>query len=447
LDINVTARFTIDLDKHDLSLGIDFQFEGGSSGTSTGGIGRSYDRSNEYHKFYEGASKPAKVDEETREAWNVVKRSESYYFGRQLFDLRKPLKRGALLDGIIGKLEDNEPLKLLSSWPVLQAADQNRLNVVAILPDELIEWPFNQPIDDVTPVRDYFRRMWPPPSARYDEALKCWLIAPDDRPQARKDRVDRPAFARLLRSLDARGWATLDDMADYVIRSGAESIGQGWSTLMAVARQADVGEGSQSWGYDIGIATRIYAAIPAVQRKQAWAGGAVIPAEHWSPQLMRLLREHDWDEFRFTRPDADLFEFPYGDGRLVSSVLRSPLPRGSVLRVVAKREPVVWIGIRETESAVASDLDRAGHILANVDQGEEQSYRPDRLAEGVRETLTVEFDVPGVGIERATSLFSSVPFVGDLRPLDKLPPWIQSLIKESVRRAREGGGLTPRPRL
>ncbi len=444
--LDETATFNVQKGGRDITIDMNFEWEDGGSSMGMGGIGYSEESGTGFEEMLKGVDAKVRADEETLSIWKQPEEPSIFMDRGWGYSAEKldPEKVPGLLERIVRDLEHNEPLSVLVSWPFIQLAEAKGENFVVLMPDSLAGWPFSTTITRETSLLEMFESWWIPLNAKHDSVLKCWYLVPGDRPAVRKSRVDRVAFGRLLRAVVARGWMGLNEIADFASVTGATEIGAGFSEFLSLA-ESEVAPGY----YDsepIDISTRIYAAIPASQRRAVWGGGVEIPVEQWPSKLRQVLLDNDWGE-SILEPEYETqeqFEAAYENAPTMTQLIKRGLPRGTTIHIVAKSEPTAWI--QQGESQYESGMDDVGWHVISFEQDLQNNTRIDAFAPSQREEVTVELRVPGVGKHAMSDSFAYTPFKHEYKPLDKLDPSFREAIKEAVRKAREGGGLRLRLR-
>lgn len=124
-----------------------------------------------------------------------------------------------------------EPLSTVPSEAVIGIAEALDLNLVACVPDSML-----------IPCARSFAGGELKPSDALRQALTTWglarevregwlILKPAEPYSARKQRVDRPTLGKMLRSLDARGTLTLDELAELALKQQEPPEFQGLGML------------------------------------------------------------------------------------------------------------------------------------------------------------------------------------------------------------------------
>ncbi len=435
--VGATASFEFSRDGHSFDLSFQFTLDNAGSSMGRGGAYALYEFDNQWYKFIKDIQGKPKIDDATREAWNEQKPSEGFFrTGMRLAPMRKRKNWGSIYSSIARDVIKNEPLSVLVSWPIIQAAESKSTNIVAVLPDSLIGWLKGASIEQDTSLGSLFTyatyTMW----ANYDDSLKCWLAHPLDNVGNRKYRLNRDAFAGLIVAATQNGWTGLDDFATYIRKNGFHGLTESWFDLLTMAEGAEFDDEPSFYYRDVHFATKLYAAISDVQRRAAWNGGTEIPVSQWPTKILELLKNHDWSQDRFALPGTQLEDYPSNEGRRVSAVMREKLHFGTVLRVKVDRTNPIWVSSRD--SGYASTVEGiAANFVDSDSNPKNQRYKG--FAIGTHEQLTIELAVPNVGTTRLMRVFEYTPFVDELVPFDKLPTRVQDAVRAEMKRIRGGG--------
>lgn len=435
--LDEVAKFEVEIKERSVGVAVTFVYEGGSTSYGSSEISSWAEPDDAWHEFFKSAKTPVKADAETRAAWLKENPSFDYHMGWYEWTsaVRKRREAPALLARVLADLEKNEPLTTLVSWPFVQLAESKGSNLVALLPDTLVSWPFDTALPEGMSLDELFMRAWWSLEGRFDEETGCWYAYPPDRPDTREKRVERPAFARLLRIAARKGWLGLDDVAGYRAETGAEDIVQGWEYFLSLACQLDAQGGYAA--ASIEAATKLYAALTPSQQRLAWEGGLELPLQNWSRGIQDVLRKHEWSEDRLTPIDEDGWDHEYRSLPLVEKVLKGRLPAGTTLRFVVSSSPRIWGKVGDGHNSF--DYESIGWMIVGAERSEEPGDKITAFAEGVLEQLEVELLIPGVGKTSLWSTFFSTPFEDEFLVIEKLPERLRSVINESVRAARGGG--------
>lgn len=429
----------IEIERRRLRVSLSLKMRTGNSGLSAG-IGNNsgrYGRRSEWGRFTSDLNEPVEVPKELQGVWQ--ERERGYGF---MGNWRPRARiRGEVPDVIKRIVADpgrNEPLTTLVSWPILEAAEQKKTNIVALLDDDALAWPFQTNFAEGQTLSRLFSYYGPRLSAEYDKELSCWLAHPYDPALVRKERMDRGAFGDLIKKADAQKWIRLDDMAKFIQGTNRSHIDRGWQYLIDETQFIDGRTFMYYPGDQSMIATEIYARLPIVQQRAAWSGGVEIPVTGWTRALRQLLSEADWDEVRFLPPGAKPQTDGSREGRMAGAVFRERLPAQTVLRVEVVAETKFWVS-KDGKTGFQSELD----FYARSAMPEESRYRSnpetDKFATGLSETLKVQLFVPGVGTLDLTSQFGRTPFMDEFVTMQKLPLEFQRSIKNALATARGGG--------
>lgn len=132
----------------------------------------------------------------------------------------------------VGDFVANEPLAGAPTDFFFALADHDHVNVVAVLPDDIIQrGSFMLPGDRLT-LEYVGRRIFGDPKASFQDSpmvmakSDSWLTAtPADQGRTRRDRVDRVAVSAAVKKIRASAWTNLDTMAEFVASVPEEAAG------------------------------------------------------------------------------------------------------------------------------------------------------------------------------------------------------------------------------
>ena len=417
-------------------ISLTVRVDNGSLGTSFGG-GRGIGRSNnEWRGFYRDLEEPVEISKEMMEAWNFVSPSGGLFFGRRRPRVRTRTEVPRLLAQVINDLPNNEPLTGLVSWPILEAAERKETNIVALFGDGVLQWPFGDSIEEGATLTSVFGYGWSNFVATFDKDLSCWIARSPNPVAARKYRMDRPAFAALLKKAWTDGWIRLNDMAGFIRRTGIEALERSWQTWLGIAEFS--AQDDLTWLVYSGddLSTAVYSRLSPSQQRAAWSGGIELPLSFWPTGVWQSLSTSNWRNQRLVPPGVERFSLEGQHGRRVSSLFKGRLPAGTTLRIQVVQGTELWVG--HEESGFQMDLEMYAQISIDPDYGGRTGMKVDRVAVGPTETLTVELVVPNAGSIVMTAEFRRVPFVDELGPVDQLPASAQAAIAAAIQKARGG---------
>ncbi|MCH7905464.1 MAG: hypothetical protein IH944_12990 [Armatimonadetes bacterium] len=436
---SLVHKIELEFNRKPDSLGISISFRAGIRSLSSDFSGGSgiVSSENEWPDFYRGLDEPLEIGKDMKEAWNYFVPRGWVFAGRRnpRVMTRKELPR--LLAQVIDDLPNNEPLTSLVSWPILQAAERKKTNIVALFADGVLHWPFRQSVEDGMTLSSVFGFGWNIFMATFDTELSCWIARPFDPAGARKNRMDRPAFATLLKRARADGWIRLNNMAGFIRRTEIETLEPSWQTWLGIAEF--LGEDDWSWPGVFsrgGNGTAVYARLSTSQQRAAWSGGIEIPLSLWPSGVWEVLATSDWGRARMIPAGLDMSSLEAQQGRRVSSLFGERLPAGTTLRVQVVEGTELWVGYEKT--GFQMDLERYANISVNPDYDGLSDQKVDRVAVGPTETLTVELVVPNVGSVVMTARYGRVPFFDELGPVEQLPASAQAAIAAAIQKARGG---------
>lgn len=436
----IVTWVAIDIDRSRLWATFNLSVRAGNTelGLTIGSASGGYNGRSEWGRFTRDLNKPFEVPEELRSVWK-----ERDLFAGFLPRMRRPGARtrgevSGAIKKIVTDTGRNEPLTTLVSWPILEAAERKETNIVALLDDYTLAWPFESNLAEGQTLSRLFSYYGPPLMAEYDDELSCWLARPFDPSRVRKNRMNRGAFGDLIRKADAQKWISLDDMAGFIQRTNLSFIIGGWQSLIDETQFPDERSSMGYRGNPFTIATEIYASLPNTQRRAAWSGGVELAITGWTHAIRQALSVADWDSIRFLPPGAEPPTHEPPQGRMAGAVFRERLPAQTVLRVEVVATTEFWVS-KDGKTGYQSQLGD----YANSAVREESRYRStpetDTFAAGLSETLSVQLFVPGVGTLDLTAQFSRTPFLDEFVTMEKLPLEFQRSIKNALAAARGGG--------
>ncbi len=439
LDSGVIDSCQIGIDKSSSVVAYSLQMTSGRAGMSTGleDVRREWKfNGSSWHGFYEPAKFGADVPDELKGVWKERENG----FGMRGMWFPRSRDRGELpqvLQSIYDDLVTNEPLAKLVSWPILTVAEKTGVNIVALLPDSMLSWPFGSSVSEGTQMPMVFSTFYGLIVGEFDKDRGCWLVRPLFPAQTRRARTDRTEFARFAKKVDKQKWIRLDDMAGYIRATGRRTFEKGWDDLLSESQFTTPGFPMfPMFAQNTHRATQIYSMLNSAQRRAAWSGGVELPVRSWSSKLLRLMNDVDWDSKKFVLPGAELNQYERPKGRLAEIVFRERLPAGTVMRVRVETTMGVFTST-DGKSGRATDL--ASYAL----QAQEDSpYKtnPESVTFGAApsEQLTVEVFVPRAGTFALNESFQRVPFIDEFRKLDDLTGQFKQQIVSALKKSRGG---------
>lgn len=181
-------------------------------------------------------------------------------------------KMSAALEARLLRPDVYDPLSFSISDSLVSIAKYKKLNVVASLPDSFTSFMEMFAAKGGT-VNGFLADL---ESSEQVKATKKdgWLVVQPKHPvQARRERVDRPALARLLAAAKKNGLASLDDIAAYALTSPSPYEGSAampYLMLFAPNAMQQGMMGLSDWN-----ALRLYGTLNQAQRQNLASGGRI----------------------------------------------------------------------------------------------------------------------------------------------------------------------------
>jgi hypothetical protein len=165
--------------------------------------------------------------------------------------------------------EEHEPLGTIISDGYLTLARREKQNLVAALPDRLLDRAWTDVEKGRLSLADFLR--WP----RYEQKMKItrrggWIIVtPPDPFASRQERADRDVLGRVARSAVAAGRLTVEDWADFMAHAGDLPMYHFGESILWRLTKGQMGD-SGSPNY-----LTLYGCLDANQRKALLSGKQV----------------------------------------------------------------------------------------------------------------------------------------------------------------------------
>ncbi len=198
------------------SSSVQFQifFVSGATVVAQSGLWLGNDFIRNSSKFMSGASQAGEAMHLSRQSLDMLEATRGFQRNVSQKDIQPNLAGLELLT----HPDKVDPLSLVATDGFLSAAVTKKLNLVAVLPDELVVLNFI-PLGKDPTVQDFLNK-----AIGFGElkvaVQEGWMVVTPERPYTSGvNRIDRTALGTYLRSLVTNGRATLDAQADYALHS------------------------------------------------------------------------------------------------------------------------------------------------------------------------------------------------------------------------------------
>lgn len=398
-------------------------------------------------EFLEGVEATVEVDDEVLEAWQLL---NTLSRGVNVSEPREKFERTGLIERVLFDTPNNEPLGIFVEWVFREAAKAKGVNIVAMLPDDVLQRVHSFQITKHQPLAPLVRHLGQDLVFEQREDADLWTIKPPSVVEAREHRADRTAISEYFRSLDESGWVNLENHSRYLSvadRPVVHSPWWHWETLAVGTKAHD-----RSPRGSAGLAVKLYTMLTSYQEKLANEGWVSVPVEQWPQWAVGALRKHEWNTSRFdpnggmtTGESKSLIFDPTnrsyivrpGTGPLVQPIVAQKLPRGTRLVFHTPREAVYRAWTKEGRVLQYGPSALAASILAA--ERSNQTFEHQRIGYAQHQRVMAVLEVPGRGQYMLSHTYRYYPTIDEYTTIDKLPKKARDLINGEIKKIRRGG--------
>lgn len=238
--------------------------------------------------------------------------------------------------------EKFEPLSLSTGESLIQLAEAKKENLVVSLSDEAFQYGFYVGMQQTTP--SMYLTLLGTALMNVEEKDGWLTLGPKNPASARKERLDRSVAGRFIRAVQAKGRATLDELANYAIAVDGElyqTLGYSIVQLMSPYQQDMYFEAS---------ILRFYGHLTPAERTTLSRGGS-LSMNRLSPALSEALNKMIFGQNTDLQPkpkngawaEGEFEVFYNGIRREPTEMLANGLPSGSVIKMVDTTSKVLAI--------------------------------------------------------------------------------------------------------
>jgi hypothetical protein len=339
-------------------------------------------------------------------------------------------------------LSKNEVLDVLASQPLLQAAQQSKLDFVALIPDvQVFDGPWlayahNGSLNDV-----WSRWQWLL-KVEIDAETGVVLFRPSRPATARAQRIDRAQVSRYVESFERMGFVTLDALADLMKdatdRQHAFRLND-WADRFLPVETVP----SSSW-----FVLKAYGSLTHAQRAKARDDGVVIAwsaldadvRKAFNPILLSSGCSFSSEESG--RPitwQANSYAVgnPIGEG-LLSHL--SSVPNNAVIKIRVYSEDLLRASPSDDGSIGGGPYDASTFAMMRSGRRDEGATNYEYASVIRVDRVNLDVYVPEVGFTYFTAQTDNTTLTTKYRPLEDLPEPMKTKLQEEIKKL--GGGAT-----
>lgn len=209
---------------------------------------------------------------------------------------KTPALSDALRDKILNP-EKFDPMSFVPGEALTQISDVRGRNLAAYLPDTSFQALTQAGAGNLTPT-GFLSAASGPGALKVVEADGWMIVSPKNPVLAREKRVNRSALGTTLRTMDSKGFLSLDDWAAFATRqSKAPRIGEIDDNYLRMINNPAADEGLGQFGFGGGWQTlQFYASMSSAQRQALMQNGQ-IPLRNLSQFQIGLVNDQIFNSF------------------------------------------------------------------------------------------------------------------------------------------------------